>query len=42
MDAELLRRLADGGGEKLAPWALELLRWYLDLPSKVEEIGREP
>ena len=33
-----LRQLVDEPGEKLAPWALELLRWYFHLPSKVEEI----
>jgi len=40
MGAERLRRLTNDGAEKqLAPWARELLRWYLHLPSKLEEIG---
>ena len=34
-----LRSLAEGRGEELAPWARELLRWYLRLPSAVEEIS---
>ncbi len=39
VDAERLRRLVDDDGGKLSPWARELLRWYLRLPSRVEEIG---
>jgi len=36
--AARLRSLVEGRGEELAPWARELLRWYLRLPSAVEEI----
>lgn len=38
MDAERTRMLVEEDGERLAPWARELLRWYLRLPSGVEEI----
>jgi len=40
IDSKALRALVEGKGEELAPWAREILRWYLHLPSRLEKIGR--
>ena len=40
LEIERVRSLVERTPERLTLWAAEILKWYLGIPSKVEEIER--